>query len=78
MPDSQPRASFFSAWIQLVQLVSQHEMLKINTAPSRHLQVGSKISRRNKMTQRQVTKYNSSTDSAIFEVTVIAPELFHK
>jgi hypothetical protein len=41
-----------SVWLHLkvqrqVQLVSQHEMLKINSSPSRQLQVGSKISRRN-------------------------------
>jgi hypothetical protein len=30
-----------------LQSVSRREMLKINSSPSRHLQVGSKISRRN-------------------------------
>jgi hypothetical protein len=54
-----------------VQLVSQHEMLKTNSSPSRQLQVGSKISKRNKIRQRHMTKYISSKDNVTFEEIVI-------
>jgi hypothetical protein len=61
-----------------MQLVSQRERLKINNSPSRHLQVGCKILRRNAKSDRNVTKYVSNKDNATLEEIVEAAELFKK
>jgi hypothetical protein len=47
-------------------LVSQRERFKIKTSSSRHLEVGSRISRTNAKCGH-VTKYISNTDIATFE-----------
>jgi hypothetical protein len=45
-------------------------MLKINNSPSRHLHIGSKISGKNSIRQRHITKHISSKDNVTFEETV--------
>jgi hypothetical protein len=47
-------------------------------SPSKHLQDGPKILRRNTKSDRHVTKYNSSKDNATFKETIKAAELFKK
>jgi hypothetical protein len=62
-----------------VQLVSQREMLKIKSCLSRHLQVGSKVSRRNTKSHRDTWKNILAVkDNVTFEETVNDVELFKK
>jgi hypothetical protein len=61
-----------------VQLVSQHEVLKLNISLQDICRLGPKISRKNTKSDRDVTKCISNKDNASFEETVKAAELFQE
>jgi hypothetical protein len=62
-----------------VQLVSQREILKINSFPFKATAGWIQdFKKKHKIRDRHVTKYISSKDNATFEETVKGPELVQK